>query len=279
MPLPGDTREPVNFGGIEVWSDLRGDKGVRDLNGFHRALLFAELSHLVYWSGKEVERICDHIGIKVAKFLDRDGAQAYLFETEHDSIVACRGTEGSDWNDIKADLKALLVISETIGKVHSGFKKEADDLWPDIEKLLADNTKTLWFTGHSLGAAIAQICAGRCQVSDIKSEPRCLYTFGSPRTGNKRYINHVPVLHHRWVNNNDIVTRVPPPLLGYRHNGIEFYIDGEGKVKDRSGFERIKDRTKATWKGLFKGRVDPINDHMTPEYVKAIQNAIASPSN
>lgn len=274
MPLPGDDREPAIFDKQEVWADLHGKK-VRDLKHIHRSLLFAELSNLVYWGEDEVKRIADHIGLSIAHYIDRDGAQAYIFETEEDAIVACRGTEGSDWNDIKADLKALLVIAETIGKVHSGFKKEADDLWPDLEKLLASNKKTLWFTGHSLGGAIAQICAGRCKVSKIESNPRAVFSYGSPRVGNKRYINHVPVPHTRWVNNNDIVTRVPPPFVGYRHNGVEFYIDGNGDIRDRSGFSRVKDRTKAFWSGLRKGRIDPVQDHLMPEYIGAIQNAIA----
>jgi len=66
---------------------------------------------------------------------------------------------------------------------------------------------------------MAAICAGRCRLSYIRSNPRALYTYGSPRVGNRRYVNYVQLEAYRWVNNNDIVTRVPPSWLGYRHKG------------------------------------------------------------
>jgi len=36
----------------------------------------------------------------------------------------------TEFNDIKADLRALPIMAETIGRVHKGFKKEVDELWP-----------------------------------------------------------------------------------------------------------------------------------------------------
>jgi triacylglycerol lipase len=55
---------------------------------------------------------------------------------------------------------------------------------------------------------MATICAGRCFLSEIDSLPYALYTYGSPRVGDKRFVNFVELNHARWVNNNDIVTRV-----------------------------------------------------------------------
>lgn len=276
MPLPEDDREPAEFDDFEVWSDLRGGAAIESLSPLRRSLLFAELSHLVYWRDSEVRRICAHIDIEPAHYLDHDGAQTYILETPHDCVVACRGTEGNEWNDIRADLKAFLVLAETVGKVHEGFKTEADDIWPELEKILTANRKTLWFTGHSLGAAMAQIYAGRCAVSDIESMPRALYTYGSPRVGNREYINHVELDYTRWVNNNDLVTRVPPPIFGYRHTGREIYIDSKGRIRDVVGFARFRDRCAGFWKGLFRGRIDPFMDHLMPGYVLPIQNAIAA---
>ena len=103
-----------------------------------------------------------------------------------------------------------------------------DDLWPKLEKALVSNQSPVWFAGHSLGGAMATICAGRCQLSHIKSNPEGLFTFGSPRVGNKRYINYCKIRHYRWVNNNDIVTRVPPMWMGYSHGGTEMYLNANG---------------------------------------------------
>ena len=60
-------------------------------------------------------------------------------------------------------------------------------------KLLKDNTQPVWFCGHSLGGAMATICAYRCKTSSISSEPagaahvwlaaRRLQAVHSPRRG------------------------------------------------------------------------------------------------
>ncbi len=73
------------------------------------------------------------------------------------------------------------VIGETVGWVHRGFKREVDDLWPRLEQALVNNTRTLWFTGHSLGGAMAAICAGRCTLSYIRSNPRGTVTRSAAR--------------------------------------------------------------------------------------------------
>ena len=49
-----------------------------------------------------------------------------------DLVIACRGTQPTEFNDLKADLKALPAISETVSRVHRGFKDEVDELWPEV---------------------------------------------------------------------------------------------------------------------------------------------------
>jgi triacylglycerol lipase len=89
----------------------------------------------------------------------------------------------------------------------------------------------LWFCGHSLGAAMATIMASRCMFYASVPNPEELYTYGSPRVGWKGYVVHLGVVHHRWKNNNDIVTTVPPTLLGYRHHGTQHYLNAYGQVR------------------------------------------------
>ena len=80
--------------------------------------------------------------------MNPDGAQAYRFMNKTDLVIACRGTQPTEFNDISADLKAIPVIAETISRVHQGFKAEVDELWPviieDINRK-ANLGKTLWF--------------------------------------------------------------------------------------------------------------------------------------
>ena len=172
----------------------------------------------------------------------------------------------SKLNDVTADLKLIKNSAMAGGKVHSGFQDEVNDLWMDILKELEHNSnlkiqKDVYMCGHSLGAAMATIAATRHQ-------PVELFTFGSPRVGGPKFIKNIKCPHLRFQNNNDIVTRIPPAWLGFRHHGNMIY------------FNRFGDRQlKPTWKDLFFGIAnswkkfkffDGIVDHVMPNYVKAI---------
>ena len=161
---------------------------ISDMTFLRRALLFSELAMISYNDQAEASAAVALAGFPDATFYDRDGSQAYRFRNDHDCVIACRGTEPNEWNDVKADADARSVLAETTGKVHGGFKQEVDDLWPMLETALTENKQPLWFCGHSLGAAMATICAGRCFLSHINSRPEELYSYGSPRVGNKAYI-------------------------------------------------------------------------------------------
>ena len=238
-----------------------------------KSLLFSELSMIAYNDPNEAERAVNLIGFPVSIFFDYDGAQGYFFENDRDAVIVCRGTEPHEWNDIHADANVGTVLAETSGRVHRGFKKEADDLWPLIEKHIKVLDKTLWFTGHSLGAAMATICAYRCYSSDECANPTELYTYGSPRVGNKSYVNSLSVKHYRWVNNNDIVARVPPVWMGYRHTGTEMYLNRNGLLRSLKYGAKRFDRWHGFLRGLRKFRIDHFSDHSVHEYVAHILKA------
>ena len=168
---------------------------------------------LSYLPDAEAQPVFLDLGFDAVRYIERDGAQAYELMNDVDVVVVCRGTEPNEWNDIKADANALTDLAETVGRVHRGFKREVDDIWPELEETLDDERRNVWFTGHSLGGAMATICAGRCKLSDIAAVPVETVTFGSPRVGTMRYVQNAGITHLRWVNNNDIVTRVPPTWL------------------------------------------------------------------
>ncbi len=247
---------------------------IEGLSFLRRSLLFGELSEICYLSRAEAGRLAFRIGFPEIRYYDHDGAQAYIFGNDDDRVIVCRGTEPNDWNDIKADLDLATVIAETAGRVHRGFKREVDDLWPRLEQALVNNTRPVWFTGHSLGGAMATICAHRCQISHIASNPRALYTFGSPRVGNRRYVDYVQHEAYRWVNNNDIVTRVPPWWFGYRHKGQEVYLNAYGQIRELTGWQRLKDRWRGFVSGLKLGELDQFTDHSITRYVEYILRAV-----
>jgi triacylglycerol lipase len=247
---------------------------IESLSMLQMSLLFAELSNIAYLTRAEAGRLAFEMGFPEIRFYDRDGAQAYIFGNDDDAVVTCRGTEPHDWNDVRADLNLGVVVGETAGWVHRGFKQEVDDLWPRLEQALVSNRRALWFTGHSLGGAMAAICAGRCTLSSIRSNPRALFTFGSPRIGSWRYVNYVQLEAYRWVNNNDIITRLPPAWLGFRHKGQEVYLNAYGKIRRVTPWQRVKDRWRGFLRGLREGNFDHFADHAIGRYIEHIRNAV-----
>jgi triacylglycerol lipase len=80
--------------------------------------------------------------------------------------------------------------------------------------------------------------------------------------------------HYRYVNNNDVVTRVPPALLGYRHCGSEVYINRNGKIGELSHISRRRDRWQGFLRGLRKWKVDHFSDHSVKCYIDTIAKAV-----
>ncbi|MCP4402093.1 MAG: lipase family protein [bacterium] len=253
---------------IHVISRLDGP--INAWGRFRKSLLFAELSGIAYLDETDAAPVVKQIGFPEVEFIEVDGTQAYLLSNDVDLVIACRGTESQEWNDIKADLNAWPVVAETIGRVHRGFKTEVDDLWPRLEARLEHNTKELWLCGHSLGGAMATICATRCKLSYINSNPLELFTYGSPKVGTKAYVTHCRVEHIRWVNNNDIVTRVPPAWMGYYHVGEEMYLNMYGQLRKMNKYQRMKDRWRGFVAGLRENEVDHFTDHAISRYIRYI---------
>tara|TARA_E500000081_G_C6139670_1_gene359405 strand:- start:408 stop:1166 length:759 start_codon:yes stop_codon:yes gene_type:complete len=248
---------------------------ITDLSFKERSVLFAKLAQIAYMDEKAATKQAKSMGFTTVEFYDIDGAQAYRFMNKHDLVIACRGTQPTEFNDIKADIDALPVIAETVSRVHKGFKTEVDELWPlvleDLQRT-ANDKKKIWFCGHSLGAAMATIMASRCHLYPDVEPVEELYTYGSPRVGWKSYCDSLGVIHHRWVNNNDIVTRVPLTLMGYRHHGTEHYLNAYGLKRNPTGWQRVKDRLRGIWMGWRAGKIDSFSDHNIGEYIHHIEN-------
>jgi triacylglycerol lipase len=245
------------------------------MDTIEKSLLFAKLASIAYNDNlKEVKSAVKKLGFTTVEFYNKDGAQAYRFMNKNDLVIACRGTQPTEFNDIKADLKALPVMAETVSRVHRGFKAEVDELWPMIEKDInrkVNVTKTLWFCGHSLGAGMATIMASRAKHNVELNDPVALFTYGSPRVGWKGYCNSLGVAHHRWVNNNDIVTTVPLAIMGYKHHGIEHYMNAYGKERKLSTWQRIKDKWRGIVMGLKQGGIDNFSDHSMTNYIANLE--------
>jgi len=244
------------------------------------ATFMAKLSKFAYSGEKEFKKVFSKQWEDIT-FVSKGGTECYILTCPKNYIVVFRGTEPTSWEDIKADIQFTKqektyatnsVGLKAHGKMHKGFRAALEDVWKILHKHYKQNGvgKQLLITGHSLGAAMATICAARLQ--SVFNKEIVLYTFGSPRVGNKEFVDNLNVEHHRWVNNNDAVTKVPPIWLFYKHHGMLNYLNYYGKVRDGYSFyQRIKDMLRGRIRAIkkwqfFKG----VYDHSITNYEKKL---------
>ena len=164
-----------------------------------------------------------------SKLIAINNAECLIVKADSQLWIAFRGTQPTQLNDIKADLDFFKEKSQTAGQVHGGFKDEVDELWEEVIRELNHNEtlkqpRSVYFCGHSLGGAMATIAASRY------TETKALFTFGSPRVGGKTFVTPCVVPHYRFVNNNDLVPKVPPSIFGFKHDGKEMYFNSKGNL-------------------------------------------------
>ena len=234
-----------------------------------QAHLFAQLSEIAYTDPKDSKAVFTELGFN-SEFINENGSQAYLLTNADDAIVVCRGTQPAEFADIKADLDARPVPSSTgIGKVHRGFKVSVDNIWPNLEPKLIKLSKkrTIWCTGNSLGAAMATIVAYKLQRNEELPSAQALFTYGSPRVGDKAYIKGITntgVLHFRFVNNADIVARVP--LWPFHHFGGMYYMNHWGNLRALTYTQLVKDVIRGFIKGIMRKEINFFSNHSITRY-------------
>jgi hypothetical protein len=236
---------------------------------------------------------------------DKHDVECYLLETPDAVIAVFRGSEVlrpdrwtstadalEDFESVLLDWMGnanVLLVPARPGserRVHRGFLASLESIWlalgPRLTELHAlGPERRFWFTGHSLGGAMATLAAARFGRG-------MLVTFGAPRVGNARFVEALPVSAHRIVNNSDIVTWVPPPWLGgYKHAGHNWLITATGEVlRDPSWFRELSDFAHGHLlqvKGLLRGRLDAVAlesfyDHSPLLYVRQLRRLRARTS-
>lgn len=110
-----------------------------------------------------------------------------------------------------------------------------------------------------------------------------LYTFGQPRTGDTEFAGAFNTAFgsqtFRFVNNNDLVTRIPPRALGFSHVGRLRYFDVDGGLHgEMDWWYRFMDRVKGRLEDFveileFDLPFDGIEDHnMKKGYIPRIKS-------
>lgn len=268
------------FAGSEAFDACR-----RDLVGYDSvdAWLLAEASMLAYVRDETVVRdALARLGFERVSFYHGDGAQGFLAQNADHAWLVFRGTEPDDLHDILADLQFALVPTEgEKGLVHRGFEQALNSVWPEIEVELSSlGQRCLFVAGHSLGAALALLAGFRL------GSAHAVYTYGAPRVGTAGFRDAYPSPVYRVVNNNDLVTLIPPPIL-YRHVGETCFIHHDGHIGDEpSTFKIAESRLLGhidhasevirRWRNKDYNAIPNSNlvDHAPVNYVKPLRAAV-----
>lgn len=233
-------------------------------------------AQLAYRKKSAIQATVKSWGLDNFRFFDHGETQAFAAGDRNMIIIAFRGTEPSKLRDWCSDADCQLADGP-FGKVHEGFYRALRQIWFELAATIAefqDDAQSLWFTGHSLGAALAALAVATLREEQDKPVYG-LYTFGQPRTGDRdfeRVFNQdCKPRSFRFVNNNDIVTRVPLRVMGYSHVGTFLYFDAEGNLHDDpSWWYRFVDGTQGRVEDLGKMGPDEIKDHSMDTYVKRL---------
>ena len=237
------------------------------------ATRMAFLSKLIYEDYETINTKLLGMGLKDWFWFDKDGTQAFIIKTEKEIIICFRGTEPDQLTDVLSDLKAWPKRSRERGLVHFGFAQALDRVYDkmmeQIQRFDMSKVEKVICTGHSLGGALATLMASRIDAEEA-------YTFGSPRVGTSSFVKEMKadkIKLYRFVNNNDIVTKVPLALMGYRHYGELVYINHHGNIRKMTAWQRMKDQ----WRGRLRAWqkrewFDGARDHSMDLYYNKIKN-------
>lgn len=196
----------------------------------------AEISRLIYregveevphFAGNSRRGILNSVQLEEVTFIQKPLAQCAIVRPlnpadPHFVVLVFRGTHNLlDWlTDLETEPVAW---PPAPGRVHEGFRDAFASVADQIDSALAQFTCPAFFTGHSLGAALATLAASR-------RPPRAVYTFGSPRVGDAQFLTTCgQTRFYRVVDSRDFVATMPPTLLGFEHLGELHYMTRDGR--------------------------------------------------
>ena len=266
----------------------------------------ATISEVAYQPPVDAEKSYGDLGLTHVTPVVAGSMIGYVVSVEDVTVIAFRGTDSDEISDWIANLSQSAVDTPH-GPIHKGFHNAYFSLKPQVVKILSERKpKHLWITGHSLGGALALVCAYDL-IETEQVQIRGLVTFGQPMVARRdlaKYLNKTLLGRYaRFVNKADVVARIPPSytycgsLVWFTDNGIErsqkkrlygaidsdeVLIDEENELQplteeefaqlqaelraENSELERLPDGTP-----IFKGDTPWIRDHAMGFYLELIR--------
>lgn len=171
--------------------------------------------------GDVLESVLNANNFRLLHLIDDQDVQGFICKRERQGeapyiIVSFRGSEKKigDWLTNVDALPSERVSNQNI-KVHRGFYESVLRVSKEIQEYIdgdegkdgQGNQLPVFFTGHSLGGALAMVAAVLLAPKRIGA----CYTFGAPRVANYSFFfekTKMPI--YRVVNSADLVARLPP---------------------------------------------------------------------
>jgi len=244
------------------------------------AYALAQLANLAYQDEQAIEDQAKAWGFGSCRFFDEDETQVFIAARPDAIVVALRGT--SNINNWLTDFNIHLT-GGPLGKVHDGFLVALNLVWFDLLQAILDaqhastSQPSLWFTGHSLGGALATLAVAKMIERALPVDG--LYTCGCPRCGDDTFATTFDAKFERafrFVYNRDLVTRLPPRIpFGYRHVGTVKHIDANCQITgELQGWAEFLRTVEVTMAVLETRNLSEIEDHQMRNYLRCLgQNA------
>ncbi len=283
---------------IKNTRDLTPDSVSRNKTG----ALMGRLSEVAYRTPDVAEKIlATHV--KGFKFIENKQTETQLFHYKIPEtktlVISFRGTEPNKVKDILTDAKFRLAEESFALKgeseqkkleIHRGFYGSLQSIWSkgtsdqDLDGYLEDavkssDTEEVWITGHSLGGALATLASIKVREY-IPADKVHLFTYGCPRVGNDSIVSlfkdsdgGTGINAYRYVNNEDLVTRVPPRVVGYKHVGQVLYFKANGELQEGvQGWWRFLKTVVNASEDFKDGLGQTAQDHSMVRYIQRLDS-------
>jgi hypothetical protein len=216
-----------------------------------QALICAKASEAIYGTSEDPQgqatsqRALAPDGFSISAWVDLQtifkDVCAFVASSTDYNLLVFRGTKiPQDWvEDLYCTPVRFDWIFESapaIGEIHAGFGHTLADGFSQIVAglTICDQSKPLLVTGHSLGGALAALVGACFSIISASVRPvTAIYTFGQPRIGLHDFCNtYARILGGklvRFVNQQDLVPRVPFRNWDYSDEGTMIHFDSTGK--------------------------------------------------
>ncbi len=239
-----------------------------------------DMAKLSYSPEEEITQELEEKGYTCREFINdkETDTQCFIASDDEKIVIAFRGT-----SSIKDAFTDLLIIKTPYPKsrrwffkprAHYGFVNAFLAVRHRIHEVLSRclliKPYKVYITGHSLGAALATLCAIDLKET-MKINNLLIYTFGSPKVGNSwfaRRFNKKIKHSYRFVNDDDVVPWLPP--TGYSHVKTLVFINKKGELTVNPN---LMERTIESLDNVFALLTgDAVKDHLSALYQSIIHS-------